>query len=178
VESALSVGERLSDYSRDSPGSPETDSGSESLKVSLGSGGGGGGVNMPEAAASQDSHLSSLTNSLKDKMKIDRVKGTSSSGGSVHPGTSNRQHSNQEFSDSKKSVTVQVGEKVKVPGQSKKKGTPSANLDLPRAFLTCREEGRESRPCSGSKDFSGQEYCERWYWCPLSCILKSNHNSA
>ena len=43
-----------------------------------------------------------------------------------------RQHSNQEFSDSKKSVTVQVGEKVKVPGQSKKKGTPSANLDLPR----------------------------------------------
>ena len=51
--------------SRDSPGSPETDSGSESLKVSLGSGGGGGGVNMPEAAASQDSHLSSLTNSLK-----------------------------------------------------------------------------------------------------------------
>ena len=50
--------------SRDSPGSPETDSGSESLKVSLGSGG-GGGVNMPEAAASQDSHLSSLTNSLK-----------------------------------------------------------------------------------------------------------------
>ena len=96
--------------SRDSPGSPETDSGSESLKVSLGSGGGGGGVNMPEAAASQDSHLSSLTNSLKvtqsmkvklgliitfhnvsqDKMKIDRVKGSSSSGGSVHPGTSNR----------------------------------------------------------------------------------------
>ena len=94
--------------SRDSPGSPETDSGSESLKVSLGSG--GGGVNMPEAAASQDSHLSSLTNSLKvtqsmkvklgliitfhnvsqDKMKIDRVKGSSSSGGSVHPGTSNR----------------------------------------------------------------------------------------
>ena len=61
-----------------------------------------------------------------------------------------RQHSNQEFSDSKKSVTVQVGEKVKVPGQSKKKGTPSANLDLPRAFLTCREEGRERLDLSKS----------------------------
>ena len=43
-----------------------------------------------------------------------------------------RQHSNQECSDSKKSVTVQVGEKVKVPGQSSKKRIPSANLDLPR----------------------------------------------
>ena len=50
----------------------------------------------------------------------------------IQPGTSNRQHSNQEFSDSKKSVTVQVGEKVKVPGQSSKKRIPSANLDLPR----------------------------------------------
>ena len=52
------------------PGSPEADSGSESLKVSLTSGG-GGGVNMPEAAASQDSHLSSLTNSLKVKLGDD-----------------------------------------------------------------------------------------------------------
>ena len=55
--------ERLADYSRDSPlpGSPETDSGSESLKISISSGGGGG---MPEAA-NQDSHLAALTNSLK-----------------------------------------------------------------------------------------------------------------
>ena len=29
-------------------------------------------------------------------------------------------------------MTVQVGEKVKVPGQSSKKRIPSANLDLPR----------------------------------------------
>ena len=57
--------ERLADYSRDSPlpGSPETDSGSESLKISISSGGG-----MPEAA-NQDSHLAALTNSLKVKYK-------------------------------------------------------------------------------------------------------------
>ena len=54
--------------SRDSPlpGSPETDSGSESLRVSLTP---GGGVNMPEAAA-PDSHLSSLTSSLKVRLVV------------------------------------------------------------------------------------------------------------
>ena len=36
-----------------------------------------------------------------------------------------------------------LGGKVKNTGQSSKKRIPSANLDLPRAFLTCKEEGRE-----------------------------------
>ena len=47
-------------HSRDSPllGSPETDSGSESLKAPL-------NIAMPEAAAAQDSHLSALTSSFK-----------------------------------------------------------------------------------------------------------------
>ena len=55
-----------------------------------------------------------------------------------------RQTSNQEFSDTKKSVTVEFpGGKVKNTGKSNKKRVPSANLDLPREFLTCKEEGRE-----------------------------------
>lgn len=53
-----------------------------------------------------------------------------------------RQHSSQDMSDNKKSVTVVDGAgKVKGTGQSNKKRIPSANLDLPRAFLNCREEG-------------------------------------
>ena len=44
-------------------------------------------------------------------------------------------------SQDQKKVTVQVGEKYKGTGQSSKKRIPSANLDLPRSFLTCKEEG-------------------------------------
>ena len=80
---------------------------------------------MPEA--SQDP-LASLTNSIRDKMKVS------------HPSGSTRQTSNQEYGDQKK-VTVQFGTKVKGTGQDKKRRIPSANLDLPRAFLNCREAG-------------------------------------
>ena len=120
--------ERLAGYSRESPlpASPETDSGSESLRV---------GKTMPPED-SQDPNLSSLTSALREKMK---VRG-SQAGSSSHPSTSTRQTSNQEYGDQKK-VTVQFGTKVKGTGQDKKKRIPSANLDLPRAFLNCRETG-------------------------------------
>merc|ERR1719186_425779 len=130
---STAAAERLADYSRDSPllGSPETDSGSESLKAPL-------SIAMPEAAA-QDSHLAALTSSFKDKMKLEKVRGSVSggAGSSGQANTSTRQHSSQEF-DQKK-VTVQVGEKYNGDRQSSKKRIPSANLDIPRAFLSCRE---------------------------------------
>ena len=48
------------------------------------------------------------------------------------------------MSDTKKSVTVEFPSgKVKNTGQGNKKRQPSANLDLPRTFLSCKEEGRE-----------------------------------
>ena len=50
---------------------------------------------------------------------------------------SRQQQSSQEMSQ--KSVTVVDGAgKVKGTGQSNKKRIPSANLDLPRAFLACK----------------------------------------
>ena len=54
--------ERLAGYSRESPlpASPETDSGSESLRV---------GKTMPPED-SQDPNLSSLTSALREKMKV------------------------------------------------------------------------------------------------------------
>ena len=111
--------ERLADYTRASPlpTSPETDSGSESLRVPH---------SMPEV--SQDSNLVSLTTSVMDKMKVSP------------PITSNRQQSNQEYGNQKQ-VKVQIGSKMKGTGQDKKKRIPSANLDLPRAFLNCKETG-------------------------------------
>ena len=54
------------------PGSPETDSGSESLKLSLGTTLSSGA--MPEANTSQDSHLAALTNSFKVCRRHHRVK--------------------------------------------------------------------------------------------------------
>ena len=121
--------ERLAGYRRESPlpASPETDSGSESLRVPR-------NATMPPED-SQDPNLGSLTASLREKMKV-----RSQSGSSSHPSTSTRQTSNQEYGDQKK-VTVQFGTKVKGTGQDKKKRIPSANLDLPRAFLNCRETG-------------------------------------
>ena len=79
---------------------------------------------------------------MQDKMKLEKVRGSVSggAGSSGQVNTSTRQHSSQEF-DQKK-VTVQVGEKYKGTGQSSKKRIPSANLDIPRAFLSCREEGK------------------------------------
>merc|ERR1719270_344683 len=56
------------------------------------------------------------------------------------PITSNRQQSNQEYGNQKQ-VKVQIGSKMKGTGQDKKKRIPSANLDLPRAFLNCKETG-------------------------------------
>ena len=78
----------------------------------------------------------------QEKMKLEKVRGSVSGGASSsgQANTSTRQHSSQEF-DQKK-VTVQVGEKYKGTGQSSKKRIPSANLDIPRAFLSCREEGK------------------------------------
>ena len=126
--------ERLAGYSRESPlpASPETDSGSESLRVPRSS-------RMPPED-SQDPNMSSLTTSLREKMKVRGQAGAASSSSSSHPSTSTRQTSNQEYGDQKK-VTVQFGSKVKGTGQDKKKRIPSANLDLPRAFLNCRETG-------------------------------------
>ena len=63
---STAAAERLADYSRDSPllGSPETDSGSESLKLGVAP-----QLAMPEASG-QDSHLSSLTAGFRDKLGL------------------------------------------------------------------------------------------------------------
>ena len=110
--------------------SPETDSGSESLKlscqplISLSTG-------MPEASTNAET-LSSLTSSFKDKMKMDKVR---SVGGSSTHSVKQAQDLDQ------KKVTVQVGDRYKGTGQSSRRRLQAANLDITRAFQTCREEG-------------------------------------
>ena len=109
--------------------SPETDSGSESLKLScqLSS----TSTTMPEASNTPET---TLTSSFKDKMKIEKSR-------SVAGGANQNVRHAQEL-DQKK-VTVQVGDRYKGTGQSSRRRMPAANPDIGRAFLTCREEGTQ-----------------------------------
>jgi len=130
--------ERLADYNRDSPllGSPETDSGSESLKLGVAP-----VLGMPEASTSggTDSHLASITAGLRDKMKLSQ--GVPGGAASVR----------QNQAEAGKNVQVQMENgKWKNTGAPTKKRNPSANLDVPRALLCNREEGQKTLDLSKS----------------------------
>merc|ERR1719239_1681713 len=140
---STAAAERLADYSRDSPllGSPETDSGSESLKLSVNP---STASTMPEASSNSnntDSHLSSLTAGFRDRLGLSQSQAGSGS-------TSSQRQSQQAEAEGKR-VQVQM-ENGKWKEAPKKKRNPSANLDVPRAFLCNREEGQKTLDLSKS----------------------------
>merc|ERR1711962_803683 len=146
---STAAAERLADYSRDSPllGSPETDSGSESLKLSVNQGSSATtttSTTMPEAASNTnntDSHLSSLTAGFRDRLGFSQSQAGSGSISSQRPSQS------AEAEGKRVQVQMENGKWKEAP---KKKRNPSANLDVPRAFLCNREEGQKTLDLSKS----------------------------
>merc|ERR1712012_302764 len=146
---STAAAERLADYSRDSPllGSPETDSGSESLKLSVNPSSSATtttSTTMPEAASNTnntDSHLSSLTAGFRDRLGFSQSQGGSGSTSSQRPSQS------AEAEGKRVQVQMENGKWKEAP---KKKRNPSANLDVPRAFLCNREEGQKTLDLSKS----------------------------
>ena len=82
---------------------------------------------------------------FKDKMKLEKSRNMSGGGTSSQSGNKTQSDLDQ------KKVQVQVGDRFKVPGQnSRRRPPPAANLDISRAFLSCREEGTQRLDLSKS----------------------------